>query len=203
MATSPDRKNKRLSQYNRDDLTRFARKQIASTADATELDAAYERAAQAVHDALVEKYPQKDMKVLQRYDAASADACIYVSSGYYNYDQFCFRDDDKRIPLRPGRAGGCNSRNAFMLEGDRLEAWEAYKDAQAAHDAEIKRRLSDFTALINGAKTFNEVADVWPAAEVMRESIVGSGTSLTVLSDDVVSRIKADPAAVSAEPLAA
>lgn len=195
MATAPDRKNKRLSQYNRDDLSRFAKKQITSTADTTQLDAAYERAAQAVHDALVEKYPQKDMKVLQRYDAASADACIYVSSGYYNYDQFCFRNGDTRIPLRPGSAGGCNSRNAFMLEGDKLEAWEAYKDAQKAHETEVKRRLSDFNALIQNVKTFNEVADVWPAAEAMRESIVGSGTSLTVLSNDVVSRIKADAAA--------
>lgn len=195
MATAPTQKNKRLSQYNRDDLSRFAKKQITTTADTADLDAAYERAAQAVHDALVEKYPQKDMKVLQRYDAASADACIYVSSGYYNYDQFCFRDGDARIPLRPGSAGGCNSRNAFMLEGDRLEAWEAYKDAKAAHEAEIKRRLSDFNALIHNAKTFNEVADVWPAAEAMRESVVGSGTSLTVLSNDVVDRIKADAAA--------
>jgi hypothetical protein len=197
MATeAPVQKNKRLSQGNRDDLYRLARKQVKATADAAALDNAYEHAAQAVHAAVVAEYPQKDMAVLVRYDAASKDACIYVSSGHYNYDRFCFRDDDKRIPLRPG--SNCN-RAAFLLKGEALAAYDAYKDAEKAHEAECARRLSDFKALIYGAKTFNEVASIWPAAEAMRESIVGTGTSLTVLSNDVVSRIQSDPAAALQE----
>jgi hypothetical protein len=192
-------KNKRLSDSNRNSLYNLARKRIVETQDSTELDNAYEFAADAVHNALVEKYPQKDMKVLARYDAASPDGCVYVScGGYYEYDQFCFRSDDKRIPLRPsGR--GCNSRNAFMLEGEAADAFRAYKKANEARDEAIKQRFADFKALIYAAKTFNEVTEVWPEAEQLREAIVGTSSALVVLSNDVVERIKADPAYALAE----
>lgn len=199
MATATPQKNKRLSQANRDTLYGFAKKQITATESSADLDAAYEAAAQAVHDAVVAKYPQKDMLVLERYAAATRDACIYVSSGHYDYNQFRFRDGDKRIPLRPGRGDGCNSRNAFMLEGAPLETYEAFVASTKAHETEIARRLSDYKALILGANTFNEVVAIWPAAEALRESIVGTGTALTVLSSDVVARIRADAAAAPTE----
>jgi hypothetical protein len=192
-------KNKRLSERDRDALYSFARKCIAETQDASAVDAAYDVAAQAVHDALVEKYPQKDMRVLERYDAATADSCVYVSRGHYDYDQFCFRDDDKRIPLRPGRSGGCNSRNAFMLEGERADAYAAYTKAKEAHESAIRQRFNDYKALIYAAKTFNEVSEVWPQAEQLREAIVGTSSALVVLSNDIVARIKSDPAHLLAE----
>lgn len=200
MATAvPAKKNKRLSENDRTALYNLARKRIVETQDTSELDAAYDAAATAVHDALVEKYPQKDMKVLARYDAAAADACVYVSRGYYDYDQFCFREGDKRIPLRPGRGGGCNSRNAFMLEGERADLYATYTKAKEAHDAAIKDRYADFRALIFASKTFNEIAEVWPEAEQLREAIVGTSSALVVLSNDVVARIKSDPAYALAE----
>jgi len=191
-------KNKRLSQGDRDVLYRFALKCVKETQDTSELDAAYDAAAQVVHDALIEKYPQKDMKVLARYDAAVSDACVYVSKGYYDYDQFCFREGDKRIPLRPtGR--GCNSRNAFMLEGGREDIYSTYTKAKGAHDAAVKQRYNDYKALIYAAKTFNEVVEVWPQADNLRTTIVGSHSALVVLSSEVVERIKADPAHQLAE----
>jgi hypothetical protein len=199
MATTPARKNKRLSDHDRAALYGLAKKRIEETQDTTELDAAYDAAAAAVHDALVEKYPQKDMKVLARYDAATSDACVYVSRGHYDYDQFCFREGDKRIPLRPGRSGGCNSRNAFMLEGERADIYIAFTKAKEAHEAAIKQRFADFKALIFASKTFNEVAEVWPEAEQLREAIVGTSSALVVLSNDVVERIKSDPAYALAE----
>jgi hypothetical protein len=199
VATKAPLKNKRLSDRDRDSLYKLARKRIEDTQDSTGLDNAYEFAAQAVHDALVEQYPQKDMRVLARYDAATADSCVYISRGHYDYDQFCFREGDKRIPLRPGRGGGCNSRNAFMLEGERADAYSAYNKAKEAHEAAIKQRYADYQALIYAAKTFNEVTEVWPEAEQLREAIVGTSSALVVLSNDVVERIKNDPAYAMAE----
>jgi hypothetical protein len=38
------------------------------------------------------------------------------------------------------------------------------------------------------------LAEVWPAVEAMREKIVGASTALSVLSDEVINRLKADPA---------
>ena len=41
---------------------------------------------------------------------------------------------------------------------------------------------------------FNALAEIWPAVEAMRGEIVGHGASLSVLSGEVVDRLKADPA---------
>jgi hypothetical protein len=193
VAIQAPQKNKRLSGNDRDTLTSYARKRIEETQDRSALDAAYERAADAVHAALVARYPQKDMRVLAKYDAATQDECVYVSRGHYDYDRFCFRDGDARIPLRP-TGTGCNSRNAFLLEGDSRAAYDAYKDATKTYEAAVKQRLSDFSALIAGSNTFNEVASVWPDAENLRLSIVGTASALMILSDDVVARLRADPA---------
>lgn len=192
MSNQPKLKNKRLSNYDRERLISFARKQIKETADSAELDAAYDAAAESVAAAIKAKWPQKDMAVLRRYDAASVDHCVYVSTGGSNYEQFTFRADDKRTPMRPnGR--GC-LRIPVMLEGDAEAAYKAYLKASEEATSAAAARLSDFKALINGSRNFNEVADVWDAANELRSSIVGEATALAVLSADVVSRIKADPA---------
>src|SRR5690606_17392959 len=108
MATAPALKNKRLSGYDRDRLKTFAKRQIEATQDRTALDAAYERAADAVSAEVARRWPQKDMKVLAKYDAARPDDCVYVSSpdSAFDYTNFCFREGDKRVCLRPN-GGGC------------------------------------------------------------------------------------------------
>lgn len=194
MATGP--KNKRLSDANRATLLRFAKKQITETQDSAAFDAAYDAAATAIASAVERAYPSKDMKVLARYDMASPDACIYVSDGGFgDYDQFCFRDGDKRIPTRPDRY--CR-RQPILIEGSEADFWRAYNVAKADYDGAIERRYADFKALVWNTASFNGLAEVWPAVEALREEIVGSGAALSTLSDDVVARIKADPALVPA-----
>jgi hypothetical protein len=198
MATAaPIQKNKRLTQGDRDTLFTLATKQVVATENSDALDAAYDAAAQVVHDALVAKYPQKDMLVLKRYDTAKADQCVYVTRAMYDYDRFNFRDGDTRIPLRP--VDNCNRNAPFSLEGEQAKVYEAFKDAEKAHKKTLDQRMADYKALIYGARNFNEVVSVWPAAEVLRESIVGTGTALRVLSEDVVARIQRDAAHALAE----
>ena len=185
-------KNKRLSDSNRATLLRFAYKQIDATQDRAELDATYEAAASAVAAAVERAFPAKDMKVLAKYAMASPDRCIYVSAGGNgDYDRFEFREDDKRIPVRPSQY--CR-RQPVMLEGAEADAFTAFKAAETARKEALRRRGDDFKALIYNTASFNALAEAWPAVEEMREAIVGSGSALSVLSNDVMDRIKADPA---------
>lgn len=188
-------KNKRLNDRDRTALYNFARRQIEATEDRSELDNAYEHAADAIHAAAVAKWPQKDMKVLERYDSAAPDPCIFISAGGSNYERFTFRPDDKRIALRPNR-NGCN-RIPLLLTGSAEAAFDAFKAASKARDEAVKKRLSDFSSLIFGTPSFNGLVEVWPAAETMREQIVGTATALSVLSSEVIDRLKADPALVA------
>ncbi|TXH53901.1 MAG: hypothetical protein E6Q97_11975 [Desulfurellales bacterium] len=177
-------KNKRLSN------------QVEATEDMSALDAAYDRAADAISAAVKKANPPADMKVLAKYDMASSDPCVPVSTGGSNYAWFYFRADDKRIPLRPASRRGCGSgnRDAVLLDGADAEAHREYERLTAERKKAVATRMRDFKALINGTPSFNALAEVWPAVEAMRERIVGSSTALAVLSDDVVQRIKQDPA---------
>lgn len=193
MATAPAPKNKRLSDRDRSVLYRFAERQIAATQDRTELDAAYERAADAVHAEVTRRWPPNEMKVLAKYDCASPDQCLYVSSPdqSFSYDEFRFRDGDKRIAKRPDR--NCR-RQPIALDGEGGAAFAAYQALKKADEAQVKARLNDFKALIYNTANFNALAEGWPAVEAMRAEIVGSGASLSVLSDEVRERLQADPA---------
>jgi len=193
MASAAILPNKRLSEGSRNDLYRLAVKRVAETQDSAALDDAYDKAATVIQKAMLALYPAKDMAVLQRYQTATADKCIYFSTGGGDYQQFCFRDADKRIPLRP-RDRGCNSRTPILLEGENEAALKAYNVAAEDHKSNLKSRGDDFKALIFGAKTFNEVASVWPGAEALREAICGQQTALSVLSSDVIDRLRADQA---------
>lgn len=187
--------NKRLSGSDRSIILNFANKQIKATADTEAVDIAYEAAADAIHKVVVARWPQKDMRVLQRYDVADEDACVYVSTGGYNYERFTYRDGDKRIAIRPNR--NC-SRQPIMLEGSDETAFDAYCAATKAADAANNQRLADFRALINGTLTFNALVEVWPALEALRTTICGNRSAVQILSADVVSRVQND-AAFSAE----
>lgn len=189
-------KNKRLSESNRNTFAKFAHKQIVETESTKVLGAAYDKAADAIAAAVEREYPAKDMKVLAKYEMASADSCIYVSvGGHGDYDQFEFRSEDKRIPTRPDRY--CR-RQPILLEGDEGKSYREYAAARKEYKSAVDKRLADFKALIWNTPTFNALVDVWPAAEALRDEIVGSGAALSVLSEDVVKRIKADPALAGA-----
>ena len=193
MAQAAQPKNKRLSQTDRETLFKLARKKVIETQDVSALDAAYDAAANVIQKQMEAKYPPADMATLNRYDQASRDSCIYYSTGGSNYERFEFREGDARIPLRPNNRG-CNYRTPFLLEGEGEAALKAYNRAEDDHKAAIKQRENDFKALIWGAKSFNDVASVWPGAESLRETVVGTGTALAVLSSEVIDRLRTDRA---------
>ncbi len=192
--TAQTPKNKRLSEQNRDALIRFAFSRIDETASAPDFDTAYAGAAKAMTAAVNAKFPKKDMDVLKKYEVARQDSCVYFSGAGAQYGQFEFRDGDASTPWQP-QARYCNQRTPYALDEAGTEAVVSYQAALEAHTTSIKQRYADFRALIKTAVTFNELVAVWPAAEELRERIVGVGTSLLVMNDDVMARIKADPAA--------
>lgn len=201
MTTS--QKNKRLSKRDRAILTEFAAKQVSGTEPTDALDAAYELAADAISAKVMADNPPRDMKVLKRYNLANKDQCIFISQGKgWGYSRFRFREGDGRVHLRAIRWGGCD-RNPILLEGEAAAAFGKYTAAAKAWDAAISDRLGDYKALIQSARTFNELVDAWPAAEGVRAQIFGTGTAIQVMNPDVARRIKQDAAYTPADAVAA
>lgn len=189
-------KNKRLAERDRDALLQFAKKQIAATEDRTTLDAAYERAADAIAALVRKENPPADMKVLAKYGLAGIDSCVAISSGDGDVQQFEFNKDDPRIPMRPysRRSCGYGQRAPILMDDATHEIHKVYAAELKASKDQAAKRYSDFKALVWGTNSFNALAEVWPAVEAMREKIVGTSTALSVLSDEVIDRLKADPA---------
>ncbi|OXE37460.1 MAG: hypothetical protein CGW95_01545 [Phenylobacterium zucineum] len=181
---------------HRDALKALADKLIAQTADRAELDTTYAKAAKAVSDHMKRRYPPADMAVLEKYGQAHVDRCVYVSTGGSNYQRFEFRADDALAALRPGSRNSCNHRTPLLLTDDEDTALTAYNKASRAREAEIKQRRDDFYTLINSALTYEELVAVWPAADALREQILGTSRAIAVMSAEVVARIRADAAAV-------
>jgi hypothetical protein len=191
---------KRLNNGNRRDLRTLAWRMIRETTDTSEVDAAYAEAAKVISEEVSRRYPAEDMAVLAKYEMSHPDTCVYVSRGGQDYDVFHFRDDDPLTPVRPGSRYDCNRRNPILLQQSAVEALDRFKSANAKSDKDAQRRQADFYALINDAKTFEDVVAVWPAAERLRSLICGTGTAITTLSAEVMDRIKSDAAFNVSEP---
>lgn len=189
-------KNKRLNNGDRDRINRFAKQQVQATEDRTAFDAAYEAAADAIHAVVIAEHPQKDMQVLAKYDCAAPDACIYVSTGGYNYERFAYREGDKRIILRP--SGDSCRRQPILLRDDAEKVFDAYLAAKKELEDARKARLKDFSALIYNTPSFNALAEAWPAVETLRGEVIGVANALSVLSEEVIDRLRNDAAFMAA-----
>ena len=182
-----------LNNRHRESLQFLAAKLVKQSQDRAALDAAYEAAAEVVASIVEAKFPKADMEVLKRYNVGRVDRCIYVSPGYGGMQQFHFRDDDNRAPHVPDR--WCNNRTPHLLTDEQAAIIDAWVTAEREYKASVDKRKGDFFALISVSRTFEDLVEVWPAAAQLREKICGANTALTTINDDVIARLKADPAA--------
>lgn len=187
-------KDKALNVDLRNKLKAFAITNIKCPVEEAALDTAYAVAKTFVVATVTERFPVKDMKVLERYGAAKHDGCIRFGGHYDNESVFNFKASDT-APLVP-RHTGCHERG-YVWSKEARDALNAYAVARMAHEKAFYNKKQDYMRLIDGSRTFNDVVAVWPAAEAMRPKIIPvtvEQRALSVLSEDAIARIKADNA---------
>lgn len=187
-------KDKALNNDLRNKLKAFAITNVKCPAEKAALDTAYAVAKTFVVAAVHAIYPVKDMKVLERYGAATADTCIRFG-GHYDYESVFHFNDAVEAPYVP-RYNGCSERK-YEWSKEALVALNAYVLARQAHAKALQAKKDDYIRLIDGSRTFNDVVGIWPAAEQLRSKIVPvtvEQRALAVLSEDAIARIKADNA---------
>jgi hypothetical protein len=187
-------KDKTLNKDMRDKLKAFTITNVKCPAEKAALDTAYAVAKTFVLSAVVAVYPVKDMKVLERYGAATADTCIRFG-GRYDHESVFHFNDAVEAPLVP-RHTGCGDRG-YVWSKEAKDALNAYVLARQAHAKALQAKRDDYIRLIDGSRTFNDVVGVWPAAEQLRPKIIPATVeqrALAVLSEDAIARIKADNA---------
>lgn len=188
-------RDKRLNSADRDLLLAFAQKHITCPHEQEAYEAAYTAARVVVLAAVHAKFPVKDMKVLERYGASHHDSCVRFGGAYDTDATFYFKRDDAKIPLVP-RYSGCSTR-AYDWSDEARKVTATYQLAAQALKKARDAKVNDYRRLILGARSFNEIVSVWPAAETLRSKIIPDTVeqrALAVLSQDVIEKIKADNA---------
>lgn len=74
---------------------------------------------------------------------------------------------------------------------------DAHEERQLRRDQrldELKRIYEDYDALIDHCRTFEQLVELWPEAEACRPDIIGTGTALTTVSAESITRIQANVA---------
>lgn len=152
-------------------------------------DDAYLAAAAAVRHALIGRFPLADMAILKKYDVARHDQCIRFQLTAGGVKQFQFNPTDEPYPLIPIRGHSYRMHQADAGLTTTLERWftaeEAYKKA-------INTKVADYCALIDAARNWEDVIEVWPEADSV---MAAQGRQLTIaVTPAVIDRIRADVA---------
>ena len=152
----------RLTVGLRDSLNRLADRTVDPLKEREALKAAYAKAAPLVRKAVEQTFPPKDMKVCQKYDAASGDDCIKLRMPGYVIDQFNFERGTGPLVAKKTYSG-----QIYDADEATASAVTAWLDAKAAYEAERKARLAAYASLISQATHLDAVTAVWPEAECL------------------------------------
>lgn len=177
----------RLTQAARTRLISLSHELVQCSAEQTAVDAAYKKAAPLVRKAVEAKYPPRDMRILVKYEKAAIDDCIKLQLTAGGVNMFCFAEGKGPLAAETTYNG-----TVYQADEEMTSAFAEWKAATEALDAARSQKLGDYKALINSARTLEDVTEIWPEAEQIRSSL--RSTALTVLTPAVIERIKADVA---------
>lgn len=149
----------------------------------------------AVTDALVAaRFPEREMAVLQKYDVGTikdfVDAKVPGSRGCEHLPL----SKPTTLPYNSA-LGSCHYALELPADHEVWALWRAYRAACEAVDVAESEKRKDYYALIDNCRNFEDVLEVWPEAEAMREQLnIPPTHAISTLSEDVIERIKADVA---------
>lgn len=183
----------RMANWMRDKLREHAKKVVHPAAEKAALDKTYRAALPAVLALVHERYPARDMKILERYQVTSQVSKVKLQAEDGSVEEFIFEEADR--PRQPNnyRSGGFYL--AAVKTAALLQAWSASK---ASYDAELARRLTAYRALIDGSFYVDDLIDVWPEAVTVIPKahlpLAFGPEQIAIVKRDLHERKKAAPA---------
>jgi hypothetical protein len=162
--------------------------------EAAERDATYQAAAPLVAAAIERVYPVAHMEVLKRYGVTQERDTFNLVAPERPGDvtQFQFNEDDALLTPKTGNYADGN--RVYGVDDATLDAVLAWRRAHEAYTKTRSQLLTAYKAVINTARTLNQVVDVWPEAAQLEVP----NRPLVLLSDETLALIRADVAERSA-----
>lgn len=175
---------RKLLQWMREQLKEHAAKVVTCSAEKKALDAAYKKAAPLVTAIVTQKFPPAEMKILAKWKSTRNAAEINLSIPDGSVVKFEFQKDD--YTQRPDSFE--YNRQILLANATVATAVEKWKTAHDAYTAERKKRLSAYSAMIDGSSTVEDLIAVWPEAA----GVLPAGSPPIALGPEQIAIIKAD-----------
>lgn len=193
----------RLNNEHRHYLKGLMTTTVGCPAEKKALDKAFEKFWPLYRKMVEDRYPPKDMLVLQRYEKAhyATESKVQLTEGGIvmvrttfpkEWDKMTAAEKMTVIPLVP--LGGYHYQNTtphvLLADAKFTAAHQGWVVALDVHEKSLSGKFRDYNALIEASTTLDQVEEVWPEAKVLRKRI--EATLPVVLSDEVMARIRED-----------
>lgn len=175
-----------LRERHRTALQDLIKKVVTCPKEDAAIIEAYAKAAPLVRACVEVEYPVKDMKILKRYDVAEQKDSIGLRLTSGGDTKFKFEDGTG--PLVPDHRYG----KMFLADEATTDAVHDWEAATRKRQEVFEKKRSDYLALVGSARTLEEVEAVWDEAAAIRPMFEKNQTALSVLTPEVIKRIKAD-----------
>jgi hypothetical protein len=174
----------RLNRHLREVLYKKVRDEVTLPELGAKEEKAYERAAAHLRTFLHKRWPEPDMEVLRRYDSVYKHSHVRLQIPGLGVTEFHFKQP--YTYERPAH-GSYYPLTADAKTNDAVCDWVAARDA---HQKALGVIHHDYLELIRGSRYLEDIMAVWPEVVALKEA--ARSTSLIVLSDEVIERIRAD-----------
>ncbi|MGX1098877.1 hypothetical protein [Amorphus sp. MBR-141] len=181
----------KLNKDRRKILRDFADKSVTYPEQESVIEGTYRRALGLVRSEMAKRYPEADMEVLRHYKCAEHVQAVFIADvGRDRHVTFTLRQADRQSITRPRVNYGA----AEVMSAETYEAVVTHNAAIGAHRRALDEKLTNYRRLIHGARTLEEVLDVWPAAAAVADEVRAASGALMPLSQDVRDFIASDNA---------
>jgi hypothetical protein len=175
---------RRMLQWMRERLNSYAKENVAPIVESKALTAAYRKAEPLVRKVVEAKYKPADMEVCNKYGVAYRDACIRMQLSDGAVKQFTFAEEEAApFVVR----GNCNSR-MYIADEKTSHAVDAWIVAKETLEAEQRKRLGAYRALIDGSSSLDDVIAVWPEVA----TLFPPANDLIPLNPEQIALVQAD-----------
>lgn len=195
-------KDRRLNALYRQKLENFARRNLQVDKEHQAYLDVYHEARPLVLALVVDRYPRADMEVLKRYDLARNDSCFHIGN-HDSQNKFELRTEDIEEHQVLVPKGNCWERVYTKADRELINLVQKVNLLNDKWHEAKEKKLWHYVQAIRSTSTFNELAAVWPAIEILRDEIVGTedtprSKALSILSADTIAFLQQDNAGAAA-----
>lgn len=182
----------RLNKTHRAIISEYGQGVIEKLIDRAALDAAYETMLAGANAAIRRKFPEAEMLILRKPNLSTVDRCLKMQFPTGRVDGFTFDSKDhERVADLPYRRG-CGSSDVFAVDEATEAAFESYQLLQKAYRDERSRKRANLDALVESARTLDDILEVIDLPTAVQERLGRKAQSLVAISPDTLAQLRDD-----------